>query len=168
MNTLGFIIYWQKYGCVLWFFWYWIYFSRSIKQSQRNSSRKLGQHLILIKQSTFFKKGTNNFTTPYSMPLLSVSHQNKAFHNFHKGRQHPIARHKGSRLGPSSLATYLEYRMMILLYHFQRIYASKKKLDHTNLFSPNNYKKNDKIIYKYFKDKHDFRLKKKDETRNYF
>ena len=114
MNALGFIIYWQKYGCVLWFFWYWIYFSRSIKQSQRNSSRKLGQHLILIKQSTFFKKGTNNFTTPYSMPLLSVSHQNKAFHNFHKGRQHPIARHKGSRLGPSSLATYLEYRMMIL------------------------------------------------------
>ena len=25
----------------------------------------------------------------------------------------------------------------------------------TNLFSPNNYKKNDKIIYKYFKDKYD-------------
>ena len=26
-------------------------------------------------------------------------------------------------------------------------------LDYTNLFSPNDYKKNDKIIYKYFKDK---------------
>ena len=27
-------------------------------------------------------------------------------------------------------------------------------LDYTNLFSPNDYKKNDKIIYKYFKDKY--------------
>ena len=27
-------------------------------------------------------------------------------------------------------------------------------LDYTNLFSPNNYKKNDKIIYKYLKDKY--------------
>ena len=42
------------------------------------------------------------------------------------------------------------------------------------MFSPNNYKKNDKIIYKYFKDKYgkkkaslEFRLKKIDETRNY-
>ena len=29
-----------------------------------------------------------------------------------------------------------------------------KTLDFTNLFSPNDYKKNDKIIYKYFKDKY--------------
>ena len=27
-------------------------------------------------------------------------------------------------------------------------------LDYTNLFSPNDYKKNDKIVYKYFKDKY--------------
>ena len=27
-------------------------------------------------------------------------------------------------------------------------------LDYTNLFSPNNYKKNDKIIYKYLKGKY--------------
>ena len=27
-------------------------------------------------------------------------------------------------------------------------------LDYTNLFSPNDYKKNGKIIYKYFKDKY--------------
>ena len=27
-------------------------------------------------------------------------------------------------------------------------------LDYTNLFSPNKYKKNDKIIYKYLKDKY--------------
>ena len=32
--------------------------------------------------------------------------------------------------------------------------AGKPLLDYTNLFSPNDYKKNDKIIYKYFKDKY--------------
>ena len=31
--------------------------------------------------------------------------------------------------------------------------ARKTLLDHTNLISPNEYKKNDKIIYKYFEDK---------------
>ena len=30
----------------------------------------------------------------------------------------------------------------------------------TNLFSPNGYKKNGKIIYKYFKDKYDKRKRK--------
>ena len=32
--------------------------------------------------------------------------------------------------------------------------AGKSLLDYTNLFSPSDYKKNDKIIYKYFKDKY--------------
>ena len=32
--------------------------------------------------------------------------------------------------------------------------SAKKLLDHTNLFSPNDYKMNDKVIYKYFKDKY--------------
>ena len=32
--------------------------------------------------------------------------------------------------------------------------SGKILLDCTNLFSPNDYKKNDKIIYKYFKDKY--------------
>ena len=31
--------------------------------------------------------------------------------------------------------------------------TGKNLLDYTNLFSPNDYKKNEKIIYKYFKDK---------------
>ena len=31
--------------------------------------------------------------------------------------------------------------------------AGKTSLDYTSLFSPNDYQKNDKIIYKYFKDK---------------
>ena len=34
-NALDFIIYWQRYNCVLWFFWNWIYSIRSIKQNQR-------------------------------------------------------------------------------------------------------------------------------------
>ena len=32
--------------------------------------------------------------------------------------------------------------------------AGKLLLDYANLFSLNEYKKNDKIIYKYFKDKY--------------
>ena len=37
--------------------------------------------------------------------------------------------------------------------------AEKTLLDYTNLFSLNDYKKNDKIIYKYFKDAYDRRNK---------
>ena len=37
--------------------------------------------------------------------------------------------------------------------------AGKAVLDYTNLFSPNDYKKNDKIICKYFKDKYGKRNK---------
>ena len=33
--------------------------------------------------------------------------------------------------------------------------AGKTLLDYTNLFSPNDHEKNDKIIHKYFKDKYD-------------
>ena len=42
----------------------------------------------------------------------------------------------------------------ILLYCFYRIMLLRKTvLDYTNLFSPNDFKKNGKIIYNYFKDK---------------
>ena len=37
--------------------------------------------------------------------------------------------------------------------------AGKTFLDYVNLFSPNDYKENDKIIYKYFKDKYGRRSK---------
>ena len=37
--------------------------------------------------------------------------------------------------------------------------AGKTLLDYTNLFYLNDYKKNDKIIYKYYKDKSDRRSK---------
>ena len=39
------------------------------------------------------------------------------------------------------------------------ILAGKTWLDYTNLFFPNDYKKNDKTIYKYFQDKHSRRNK---------
>ena len=39
------------------------------------------------------------------------------------------------------------------------ILAGKTLLDFTNLFSPIDYKKNNKIIYKYFKDKYGRRSK---------
>ena len=38
--------------------------------------------------------------------------------------------------------------------------AGKNLLDYTNLFSPNDYQKNGKIIYKYFKDKYGKRKRK--------
>ena len=38
------------------------------------------------------KKGTKYFTTPYSIIFLSVLHQNKALHNFHKRGQCLTAR----------------------------------------------------------------------------
>ena len=47
--------------------------------------------------------------------------------------------------------------------------AEKTLLDHTNLFSPNDYKKNDKIIYilRTNMSSLEFRLRKIDETRYY-
>ena len=48
--------------------------------------------------------------------------------------------------------------------------AGKTLLDYTQLFSQNDYKKNDKIIHKYFKDKYGqsrIQTEKIDETRNY-
>ena len=44
--------------------------------------------------------------------------------------------------------TFIEYML-----------AAKTLLDYTNLFFPNDYKKNDKMIYKYFKDKYGRRSK---------
>ena len=47
----------------------------------------------------------------------------------------------------------------------------KTLLDYTNLFSANDYKKNDKVLFNYFKDNMveeasiGFRLRKTDETR---
>ena len=47
------------------------------------------------------------------------------------------------------------YYVCILLYRFYRIYICLQEKLYTNLLSPDDYKKNDKIIYKYFKDKYE-------------
>ena len=50
------------------------------------------------------------------------------------------------------------------------ILAGKSLLDYTNLFSANDYRNDDKIIYKYFRDKYvksRVSIKKMDESRNY-
>ena len=66
---------------------------------------------------------------------------------------------------------YLELNFSIAFMRY--MLAGKTLLDYSNLFSLNDYKKNDKIIYKYFKDKYGRRskswvyIKKIDETRNY-
>ena len=37
---------------------------------------------MLAKMTFFRKKDPKNFTIPYSIPFLSVLHQNKVLHNF--------------------------------------------------------------------------------------
>ena len=56
-----------------------------------------------------------------------------------------------------------DYTIMCGLYcivFIEYIIAEKTLLDHTNLFSPNSYQKNDKIIQKYFENKYDKRKRK--------
>ena len=56
-----------------------------------------------------------------------------------------------------------DYTIMCGLYctvFIEYIIAEKTLLDHTNLFSPNGYQKNDKIIQKYFENKYDKRKRK--------
>ena len=57
-------------------------------------SRNLGQHSVLAKKGTFLKKRHQKFhPTSYSIPFLSVLHQNKVLYNFHKRGQHLIVEH---------------------------------------------------------------------------
>ena len=48
--------------------------------------------LYSCSHSTTCVEATKNFTTPYSIPFASILHQSKDLHNFHKRRQHLIAR----------------------------------------------------------------------------
>ena len=62
-----------------------------------------------------------------------------------------------------SLTTYTEHNLMILLcVHFIASYriAEGIMLYSNNLFSPDDYQKNSKIIYMYFKDKYGQRKRK--------
>ena len=61
------------------------------------------------------------------------------------------------------LSVQSDYTIMCGLYcivFIEYIIAEKTLLDHTNLFSPNGYQKNDKIIQKYFENKYDKRKRK--------
>ena len=66
---------------------------------------------------------------------------------------------------------YLEYKIWIYCIAFIKyMLAAKTLIDYSNLSSMNECKKNDKIIYKYFKNNMsilEFRLNKIDQTRNY-
>ena len=95
---MDFIIYQQKYSCILLFFWNWIYSPRNIKQNIN--------------------------------------------HNIYK-----IQDNESIMCGFYCVA-FIVYML-----------AGKTLLDYTNLFSPSDYKKSDKIIYKYFKDKYGRRSK---------
>ena len=46
---------------------------------------------------------------------------------------------------------YIMYGFFCIVF-MEYMLAGKILLNYANLFSPNDYKKNDKIIYKYFKD----------------
>ena len=55
------------------------------------------------------KVGAKNLTAPYSVPFLSVLHQNKALYNFHKRGQSPTVGHIKARWGiPTWLVLRLE------------------------------------------------------------
>ena len=49
---------------------------------------------------------------------------------------------------------YIMYGFFCIVF-MEYMLAGKILLNYANLFSPNDYKKNDKIIYKYIKDKYD-------------
>ena len=58
------------------------------------------RYSLSIMKHLFWKKGTKNFTTPYSIPFLNVLHQYNALHNFQKKVAASNYRtHKRSRLG---------------------------------------------------------------------
>ena len=100
---MGFIIYWQKYSCVLLLFCDWIYFARSIKQNQRQI---------------------------YNAQIFRIQDPDSIMCGFY-------------------CIAFIEYML-----------SGKAFSDYTNLFSPNDHQKNDRIIYEYFQDKYDKRKRK--------
>ena len=81
--------------------------------------------------------------------------------------KHKLITHNIFRIQDKESITCGFYCIAVIEY----VLAGKTLLGYTNLFSPNDYKKNDKIIYKHFKVKYgrsiQLRLRKIDETRNY-
>ena len=68
---------------------------------------------------------------------------------------------QGKSKSSASHTAYLEYSVMMVIYveftvlfFIEYMITRKTLVDYTNLFSPNDYKKNDKIIHQYFADKY--------------
>ena len=57
-------------------------------------------NLFPLRALFFEKKGTKNYTILYSIPFISVLHQNKILQNFHREAAFDCQTHKRSRLGP--------------------------------------------------------------------
>ena len=55
-------------------------------------------------------------------------------------------------------SVYVSYGFYCIAF-IEYMLVGKTFLDYTNLFSPNDYLKNDKVIYKYFKDRYGRRSK---------
>ena len=70
-------------------------------------------------------------------------------------------KYHGKSNSSTSHKAYLEYSVMMVIYveftvlfFIEYMITRKTLVDYTNLFSPNDYKKNDKIIHQYFTDKY--------------
>ena len=62
-----------------------------VNLSTRAYSRNIKRHSIFKKSTFYAKKGDQPLPyPPYSIPFLSVLHQNKALHNFRKSEQYSI------------------------------------------------------------------------------
>ena len=70
-------------------------------------------------------------------------------------------KYHGKSNSSTSHKAYLEYSVMMVIYmeftvlfFIEYMITRKTLVDYTNLFSPNDYKKNDNIIHQYFTDKY--------------
>ena len=100
---MGFIIYWQKCSCILWFSVYFDSFG-----------------IEYIPQEVFNKIKDKSVTHNISR----IQDNDSIMREFY-------------------CISFTEYMLV-----------GKTLIDYTSLFSPNDYKKNDEIIYKYLKDKY--------------
>ena len=76
-----------------------------------------------------WKKGTKNLTHPYSIPFLSVLHQNKALYNFHKKGQRSIVEYniglEYAKDNKSKCSEFSELFSIILSQNFQNLTISQ-------------------------------------------
>ena len=118
--------------------------------------KKLGTYWV----SLFINRNTAVYFDPFG---IEYNPQEVLNNIKDKSVTHSVIQDNESSMSGFSCITFIEYML-----------AGKTLLDYTNLFSLDDYKKNDKIIYKYFKEfifkaedaSLKFRLRIIDETRN--